>query len=260
LTIVSVDDIRPLFATLAALLAASSALADATEPRMRQLEFGAKRPALYEAPAPPSDAAREDSKKKPPKKSGRAVATTGKPLVVFLHGMCALPEWECPVFRGATSGAWLLCPPGPAACQGTGAMWTGTTRTLSRRVDAATRALTEREKTVDSARRALVGYSLGGPAALRVALAAPGRYQRLMFVNAGVTPSKAVLEKAGVTRVAFVAGEADGTAAKLRRASARLARVGVDARYFSMGKVGHYFDASSEERLREPLRWLTSEW
>ncbi|HMR10228.1 MAG TPA: hypothetical protein PKA88_30840, partial [Polyangiaceae bacterium] len=37
---------------------------------------------------------------------------TTEPLVVFLHGMCAIPEWECPVFVGAAKHAWLLCPPG----------------------------------------------------------------------------------------------------------------------------------------------------
>lgn len=260
MTTVSAHGSRPLVFALAALSVASVARADATAPRMKQLDFGAKQPALYEAPAPPKGDSQSDAKAKKPAASDQEKAPAPKPLVVFLHGMCALPEWECPVFRGATAGAWLLCPPGPAACQGNGAMWTGTPSKLRRRVDAATQALFDREKKIDGSRRALVGYSLGGPAALRIALASPGRYQRLMFVNASVQPSKAVLKKAGVTRVAFVAGEADGTAKKLRRAAESLSRIGVDARYFSMGKVGHYFDASSEERLRESLSWLTKEW
>lgn len=223
---------------MSVLLAAAGARADGGQ---RKLDFGGGRPAIYEAP--------KDAK-----------GTKAKqPLVVFLHGMCALPEWECPVFRGATGGAWLLCPPGPQACEGNGAMWIGKTAALTARADRATEALAKLEQ-VDLTRRALVGYSLGAPAALRIALDRPGRYQRLMFVNASIEPSKAQLARAKVTRVAFVAGEADRTAPKLRKAAERLARVGVDARYFSLGKVGHYFDATSEERMRESLEWLTADW
>lgn len=217
------------------LLVAASALADSGQ---QKLDFGAGRPAIYQAP--------KDAKKK-------------KPLVVFLHGMCALPEWECPVFQGATSAAWLLCPPGPQACEGNGAMWMGKTAALTARADRATEALVKIED-VDLTRRALVGYSLGAPAALRMALDQPGRYQRLMIVNASIEPSKAQLARAKVSRVAFVAGEADRTASKLRKAAQRLAHVGVNARYFSLGKVGHYFDATSEERMRESLEWLTADW
>jgi predicted esterase len=181
------------------------------------------------------------------------------PLVVFLHGMCASPALECPIFRGAAQGAWLLCPPGPAPCSGGGAMWIGTDRQLVAQIDAATAALQGHDVVVPE-RRALVGYSLGGPAALRVALAEPGRYQRLMIVNASVVPSAAQLEKAQVTRIALVAGERDRTGAKLRRGASTLARGGVDAQFFSLPATGHFFDAESEARLRPALAWLTADW
>lgn len=203
------------------------------------LDVGGKRPAWYHAPKP----------------------TERRPLAVFLHGMCALPEWECPVFQGATSSSWLLCPPGPAACEGGGAMWVGTGAALEKRVDksVALLAASEPEK-VDLGRRVLIGYSLGAPAALRIALAQPGRWQRLMLVNAGTEPSAAQLRKAGITRVALVAGDQDATASKLKKTQKRLAASGIDARYFSMGKVGHYFDASSAERLSEALGWIGADW
>lgn len=219
-------------------VAATAALGAEGDGELRKLDFGGGRPALYQKPS--------NQKAK-------------RPLVVFLHGMCALPEWECPVFRGATSAAWLLCPPGPAACGGGGAMWVGTTRALTGRVDRASDKLGEQED-IDLAKRALVGYSLGGPAALRIALDQPGRYQRLMFVNTSVAPSRAQLERGKISRVALVAGEADGTAAKLKSLATRLARVGVHARYFGLKKTGHYFDSQSEERMHEPLEWLTSDW
>lgn len=221
---------------LATALPAPAASGDTT-PGFRTLEVGAKRPAWYH----------------PPKAEER------RPLTVFLHGMCALPEWECPVFQGATGSSWLLCPPGPAACEGGGAMWVGTGSQLEKRVDKSVSLLAERE-SVDLGRRVLIGYSLGAPAALRIALAQPGRWQRLMIVNAGTEPSAAQLEKAGIRRIALVAGEQDATAAKLKKSAKRLAAAGVDARYFSMGKVGHYFDATSAERLSEALGWIGADW
>jgi len=179
--------------------------------------------------------------------------------MVMLHGMCALPEWECPVFRaGATADNWLLCAPGPAACAGGGgAMWVGSTKTLLRAVEDPLRALAERHpEQIDTGKRALVGYSLGAPAALRIALAQPGQWSGLMIVNASVEPSAATLRKAGVRRIALVAGDRDRSAPKLKRAATRLKRAGVDAQFFSMGAVGHYFDASSESRMVEALTWL----
>lgn len=184
-----------------------------------------------------------------------ATPTPGAPLVVFLHGMCALPEWECPVFRPAADAAWLLCPPGPTPCQGGGAMWTGSDTRIEGQIGTAIGGLPE---GVDLERRALIGYSLGAPAALRMTLREPGRWQRLMIVNAPVVPSAAQLTRAGITRIALVSGGRDRTTAKLQAGARTLARQGVDARYFSMGPVGHYFDAESSERLRESIEWLLS--
>lgn len=226
--------------SVAVLLSAASASSGDTTPGFRTLEVGGKRPAWYHAP-----------KSEPSR----------RPLTVFLHGMCALPEWECPVFEAAAGSSWLLCPPGPAACEGGGAMWVGTTGALEKRIDKSVALLAEHENgSVDLGRRVLVGYSLGAPAALRVALAQPGRWQRLVIVNAGTEPSAAQLGRAGITRIALVAGEQDATAAKLKKAAKRLAASGLDARYFSMGKVGHYFDAGSAERLREALTWIGADW
>lgn len=227
--------------TFAVLMAtAFGASSGDTTPGFRSLEVGGKQPAWYHPPVPPA---------------------AQRPLTVFLHGMCALPEWECPVFEGATGSSWLLCPPGPTACAGGGAMWVGPTEKLGARVGKSIELLERREPgTMDLGRRTLVGYSLGAPAALRLALSEPGRWRRLMIVNASTDPSLAHLKKAGVERLALVAGELDGTSQKLRRTAKRLAGAGFDARYFSMGKVGHYFDAKSAERLQEALTWIGADW
>lgn len=187
------------------------------------------------------------------------VAIEDAPLVVFLHGMCANPHWECPVFRAAAGEAWLLCPKGPTACAGDGAMWTGTTRGLQSQIARATDAL-DASDLPDLERRAIVGYSLGATAALRIALASPGHYRRMMIVGANVVPSPSQLRSAGIDRIAFVAGEHDGAARGLRRGAGSLASAGVDARFFSLGAVGHFFDASTEARMEESLAWLTADF
>lgn len=175
----------------------------------------------------------------------------------MLHGMCALPEYECPVYRsGATAAGWLLCPPGPVACTGSGAMWTGTEPQLRSVIESSLQALDERQAGAGAGRRALVGYSLGASAALRIAYSGRSRFDALMLVNAGLDPDAKRLTAAGILRVALVAGSRDQSAARLARNARRLARANVDARYFELAGTGHFFDAQSEQRMVEPLRWL----
>jgi predicted esterase len=216
--------------------AASDAGASDARP-VERLELAKRRPALLHAP----------SAKQP------------APLVVFLHGMCALPEYECPVIEPGTRDAWLLCPPGPVACGGSGAMWTGDSKKLVASMQTFVDAVVDKHgAAIDARRRVLVGYSMGASAALRVVLKDPGKFQGLVIVNASVLPSAADLRRAGVTRVAFVAGARDRTAAKLERHARRLAKAGVDARFFALAKTGHYFDANSAALLKEPLAWAVS--
>jgi predicted esterase len=186
--------------------------------------------------------------------------TTAQPLVVYLHGACAYPDWECPFFTGVSPAAWLLCPPAGSPCEGGGVMWAGSTKSLAGAVERGVVALDPKVRGVDLERRAIIGFSLGGPAALRIALHEPGRWQRLMVVNANVIPSPAQLAKAGIERVALVAGQHDPVAAKLRRGASWLAGKHVDVRYFVIAEMGHYYDARSTERFDEPLTWLMADW
>jgi len=180
-----------------------------------------------------------------------------RPVTIFLHGMCATGRLECPVFSAASRSGWLLCPDGNVGCQGGGWMWAATAKEAEARLQAATDALRAKEAgRVGAGPMAIVGYSLGAPAALLQAIREPGRYDRLMIVNASVEPAAATMKKAGLKRVALVAGTKDATASKLRAAAQRLVAAGVDARYFALEGTGHYFDEQSEARMTEPLGWL----
>ena len=135
-------------------------------------------------------------------------------------------------------------------------MWTGSTKQLTATVTSSLQALARENPTVDLARKVLVGYSLGATAALRIVSASEGEWRGLMLLNAGLDPHPATLEAAGLLRVALVAGERDGSRNGLRRATDRLLRAGLDARFFSLASTGHFFDGTSETRLVEPLEWL----
>jgi hypothetical protein len=236
-------------ASLGALLALASGVVGAPaasgEHRARQhevIDFGARRAAHLYAPA-----------RAPNSAPARA------PLTLMLHGMCALPEYECPVFEPGTREHFLLCPPGPAACAGAGAMWTGRSDKLVERLNQAVGAAEERHPgALDPERRAIIGYSMGASAALRIVLAEPRRFQALMILNAGVAPSASDLRRSGPMRVALVSGDRDRSAGKLKRKAASLSKAGFDVRYFALEKTGHYFDAETARKLTEPLRWLTA--
>jgi hypothetical protein len=227
--VASVPDAEPVLDASAA----EPAPEGSREPEL--LHFGARRPAVAFAPRTP----------------GR------RALTVMLHGMCAIPEWECPVFRtGAVESGWLLCPPGPAACQGGGAMWAGSAPRLAAVIAEASTALAQSHPEVDASRKVLIGYSLGANAALGIVAAAPGEWLGLMLVNAGLEPRPEAIRKSGVQRVALVAGSSDGSRGKLKAAADRLTRAGLEARFFSLADTGHYFDATSELRLFEPISWI----
>jgi 2-methylisocitrate lyase-like PEP mutase family enzyme len=60
-------------------------------------------------------------------------------------------------------------------------------------------------------------------------------------MSADVTPDVRELREVGVKRVAFAAGELDGTYAPLQRVAERLAREGIETRFTSLGRVGHVY-------------------
>jgi predicted esterase len=200
------------------------------------IEFGGRHTAQYFAPAVRREAA---------------------PLVVMLHGMCALPEYECPAFRAGTAAhGGLFCPPGPVACPGGGAMWTGSDAGLLRAIRTGLGALAAHAGQAPATSKLLIGYSLGASAAARIVTADKGQWTALMLVNAAPALGAKPLIDAGIERVALVAGARDRTAPKLRRSAAALARAGLDARYFELADTGHYFDATTEQRMTVPLTWL----
>jgi predicted esterase len=181
-----------------------------------------------------------------------------RPVTVLLHGMCGHPQSACsPFVDVSTSRGWLVCPRGEDACGG-GTRWRLRGPDDSKLVEASVRAVaTEHEGEVDlAAPRVLVGFSLGGIAAVQIAQASSGTYAGLVVIASQVHPDAAMLRKAGVKRVVLAAGDLDMTSAPLQQDARALAAQGMPTRFVSLGKFGHGYPADMQERMREPMTWV----
>ena len=197
----------------------------------------------------------------PPAATATTAASARRPAVVYLNGLCGVTTNGCPHFHeGVAPFGWLVCPPANAKCPGGGASWSGPPSARRAVIDAAVSDVAQAfPELVDaSAPTVLVGFSQGAYTALDVARVTPSKYTGLLLIGADVEPTPESLRAAGVTRIALAAGAGDMAAAPMRMTATALAAAGVDARYFSLGKVGHTYVADTDHThaLTEALAWV----
>jgi predicted esterase len=185
-------------------------------------------------------------------------SATLRPVTVMLHGMCGHPQSACaPFVDVSTSRGWLVCPRGEDPCGG-GTRWRLHGPDDAQLVEGSVRALVRgHEGEVDAtARRVIVGFSLGGIAAVQIAEASSGKYSGLVVIASQVHPDAEALRKAGVQRVVLAAGDFDMTSAPLQEDARLLAARGVSTRFVSLGRYGHGYPPDMEQRMREPMQWV----
>lgn len=184
----------------------------------------------------------------------RPPAEGGAPVSLYFHGMTSRAELECGVASGATRLGWLLCADGNLPYGG-GFTWTNTGSMPT--VEAALSSLRGRFEGLVSARGgALIGYSIGGLAAVHVLERSTEPWAGLVMINTEVPVPVALVERRGVKRVALVAVRGDRSTEHLTKTAKALARRGVDARFFSYtSRHGHFFDEESAQKLTEPIAW-----
>jgi predicted esterase len=193
-----------------------------------------------------------------PPSPSRPAAEAARPVTVLLHGMCGHPQSACgPFVDVSTSRGWLVCPRGEDVCGG-GTRWRLRGPDDAKLVEASVHAVaSEHEGEVDlAAPRVLVGFSLGGIAAVQIAQASSGTYAGLVVIASQVHPDATALRKAGVKRVVLAAGDLDMTSAPLQQDARALAAQGMPTRFVSLGKFGHGYPADMQERMREPMTWV----
>jgi predicted esterase len=185
-------------------------------------------------------------------------AEAARPVTVLLHGMCGHPQSACgPFVDVSTSRGWLVCPRGQDVCGG-GTRWRLRGPDDAKLVDGSVRAVaSEHAGEVDlAAPRVLVGFSLGGIAAVQIAQASSGTYAGLVVIASLVHPDAASLKKAGVQRVVLAAGDLDMTSAPLQQDARAMAQQGLPTRFVSLGHFGHGYPADMADRMREPMTWV----
>jgi predicted esterase len=175
--------------------------------------------------------------------------------VVYLHGIHGLPQNGCPwLASGASELGWLVCPAANTQLANGTFSWGGTVAAQRDVVARAERAAQDSGADPDAA-NVLVGFSQGAYVALDLVHARLGRVRGLVLIGAAVAPSRAMLEAGGVSRIVLAAGDLDGASAPMKRAAARLVREGMDARFVSLGAIGHSYETTEKEALRDAIVW-----
>jgi predicted esterase len=189
-----------------------------------------------------------------------ASASEPKPAIVFLHGMWSSPEDSCPKFESAaTTFGFLVCPRGNAPL-GDGRMWAGSYADAARMIHAALdAAATMAPGRLDrSGGGTLLGFSNGAYFAAEVALREPGRWTGLVLISMKLDLDARALHAAGVRRVILAAGDADEARAAMQSLAQRLDTPALEARFMSLGPVGHGFPPDVDRRMVEAIAWVRS--
>jgi predicted esterase len=179
--------------------------------------------------------------------------TAAKPITVMLHGMCGVPENECPYFaRVAAKGSWLICPRGTLTCSSGGATWAFPRRVET--IDAAIRRVEAAHPGEVDARdnATLIGFSLGAFVAMDLVNREPTRWARVVLIGGKVVPDPRHLLR-GTTRLVFGAGEFDQSYSHMSASVRRLRAAGVTATFLGLGRVGHRFADDMDGWLERAL-------
>ena len=175
--------------------------------------------------------------------------------VVYLHGIHGRAENGCPwLHEGASEIGWLVCPEANERLSNGTFSWAGTVAD-QRAVVARAEHAAQAQGADPASAGVLVGFSQGAYVALDLVHARLGHYRGIVLIGADVAPSRATLTTAGVERIVFAAGELDGASAPMKRAAERLRREGMDVRFVSLGRIGHSYETTDKEALRDAIAW-----
>jgi len=191
----------------------------------------------------------------PPQRSRASARATRVTRVVYLHGVHGKAENGCPWLRtGASELGWLVCPEANERLANGTFSWAGSVSDVRAVVARAEHAIVN-EGAEPDAPGVLVGFSQGAYVALDLVRAEPGRWGGLVLLGAEIEPNAASLRSAGVSRVALLAGDLDGSSASVKRAAVRRHRGGIAATFKSLGRVGHTYVGEDRDALHDAIVW-----
>ena len=192
--------------------------------------------------------------------------TTPRPAIVFLHGMWASPEDSCEPFASAAAPfGFLVCPRANAPMGDAGPpgymMWQGGYAEAARSIHAALDAADALAPGKRSDRGGtLIGFSNGAYFAAEVACSEPGRWSGLVLLSMKLDLDAKRLARAGVTRVLLAAGDKDEARTSMQGLAERLNQehgsAPLEARFMSLGDVGHAFPSDMGARMCAAISWV----
>jgi predicted esterase len=178
----------------------------------------------------------------------------------MLHATCMQPSSVCNWFGDAgRDTGWLVCPSGNGTCAGE-PDWEGSGRAKAAFLERAITRVEERVGPfVGDEPGVLIGWSRGAFAARDMVIArrdlVSRRFTGLVLIAAQVAPDAATLRAAGIRRIVMAAGDYDLSRPMMSGAVDALRREGMEARYVSLGRIGHVWPADFEKTMREPIAW-----
>ncbi len=147
--------------------------------------------------------------------------------------------------------------------------WSGTAGTKAAHLESALEKVEASvEPFVDARPGVLIGWSRGAFAARDILYVAASekaharlttRFRGLVLLAAHVSPEASRLRAAGTRRVVMAAGEYDGARPTMTAAVAALSRAGIEARYVSLGNIGHKWPEDFDARLGASITWAGSD-
>jgi hypothetical protein len=189
-----------------------------------------------------------------------------RPITVLFHSICYEPTWTCDWLQySEVAPQWQICPRAPTPCAGDGYRWGGGTAEIRRLVDVSMATLvTRHDGRVVPDRTVLAGFSNGAyaVAALVRDLARhpdPSLGVRGVVLFGAEAHVAAADARALGLRVGFTAGDLDGAALSMRREIAGLRAQGIEARFVSLGKVGHFIPVETATAVGELVDWARGE-
>lgn len=174
------------------------------------------------------------------------------PLVVYLHGVHGRAENGCPFMRTGPEAGWLVCPE-PKVKDGEGWSWSGRVQKDDVIVANAIKATRSTATT-----RVAVGFSQGAYLTVDLLKKNKESFQSVVLLGASVDPDAKMLKQRGVKRVVLGASKDEPWHDALQKNVTKLQRAGIDARFVSLGHVGHMYIGEDTESLREAIAWASA--
>lgn len=180
-----------------------------------------------------------------------------RPIVMMLHGMCDAPQNECGYFhQGAKEAGYLVCPRANIGCGGGAFQWTADPKVLDPLLASSLAAVAGAVDLDAKGDNVLVGFSQGASRAVDAATRSGVHFSGLVLIAAVFTPDVARLKAAGVRRVWLTAGDFDQSRKSMLTSTRLLAAGGIEARFASLGQVGHTFPSDMPARMEEAISWV----